>query len=270
MTAQPSHPIWGLEVQTEGLRAVVLLNGYPVFMPTDTGGRTTSLKLNPHIVEGDNEIAVRLGRELDGADLGPRADFSMKAYHTVKGVAPTEEDYVARYEWDPDAQELEPDGMTDAFRQRFAVPPKRAFGRWAWQDAIPFVAGDRVAVEHLVGKCRRALEERDVDTLLALLSLYAAETSIALNVPIPEAEQLLREYLEPYFGDDRFEMAPLDYGSMPLIPVCDGRIVLVMAPGGGPILQGQIRVDEGEEPPLPPVGMELAVSNLGGTWTVVR
>jgi len=236
MAPTESH-IWGLEVETEALRAVVLLNGYPVFMPTDTGGRNAAYKLNPWIIEGDNVLRARLGRERDGLSLSPEAYFEMKAYHTVHGTLPTAADLIARYEWDPGEQEIAPDG---------------------------------VAIETLVGKCRGTLAAKDCDGLLALMSLYAAETSAALDVPMERAEQPLRDYLEPYFDDERWEMAPIDYGALPLLPVCGGRIVLVMAPGGGPVLRGQIRVDEGEEPPLPPVGMQLAVSNLGGTWTVVR
>jgi hypothetical protein len=262
--------MWGLEVQTQALRALVLLNGYPVFMPTDTGPRTTACKLNPQIIEGENLLQVRLGREADGAVLTPRADFELSVYHAPAGGPPGSKIGVARYEWEAGRDEIQPDGMTDLFEHCFDVEPDQAFGRWQWQDAVVFEEGERVAIETLVGKCRAALADRKVDDLLALMSLYAVEMSTALGVPVEEAEQELREYLQPYFADDRWEMAPLDYGALPLMPVCGGRIVLVMAPGGGPVLRGQIRVEEDEEPPLPPLGMEVSVSNLGGTWTVVR
>ncbi len=264
-----SHIIWGIDVQCQELRSLALLNGYPVVMPVDAGEHIMSAKLNPFIIEGPNELRIRLGRAEDGASLAATARYQADLFRTPHGVMRDDSSYLVRYEWDREEQELAEDGMTDVLTHRFEASPADAFGRWAWQDALPFDPGQRVAIELLVGRCREALVERDPDKLLALLSLQLAETAHALGVRADELEQDLRDHLEPFFAADGWEVAPIDYGIVSLIPSTDGKLVLVMGHRGAPILQGQIVLDD-ESDPLPPFMMELCVSNLDGTWTVVR
>lgn len=265
-----AYEIVGLDVSARGLRALVLINGYPVFMPRDTAPIFGAYNINSQIIEGDNELRVRLGRANDGAELSPEDELSLELFRTPHGVERSEQSYLVRYTWDRDEQELELDGMTDVLTHRFHVPPASAFGRWAWQDAAAFTEGDRVAIETLVGRVRQALEQRDADLVTALLGASFAELALALDVRTDQLELAIREELKPYFEHDGWQVDPIDYGVVSLIPACEGRIVLVMGHQGVPILRGRVVVPEDEEPPLPPYELELAVSNLGGTWTVVR
>ncbi len=262
--------VWGLDVHTEELRSLVLLNGYPAFMPADEEPCIASLKLNPWIVEGTNELRIRLGPARDGERLPVTASFKADVFRTPHGVERDDDSYLVRFEWNPDEHKLDKDGMTIVLSHLFEVPSHQAFGRWAWQDAIPFDPGQRVAIELLVGKCRQALVDRDPDALVALLSLQLAELGQALDVPPDLLEQKLREHLEPFFAADGWEVAPIDYGVVSLVPAADGRIVLVVGRQGMPVLHGIIATDDEQEEEPPPFLMELAVSNLDHCWTVVR
>ncbi|MBW2458573.1 MAG: hypothetical protein JRI68_29005, partial [Deltaproteobacteria bacterium] len=96
------------------------------------------------------------------------------------------------------------------------------------------------------------------------------ETAQALDLPPGELEQNLRDHLAPFFAADGWEVAPIDYGIVSLIPSTDAKLVLVMGHRGTPVLQGQIVLDDEEAEPPPPFMMELCVSNLDGAWMVVR
>ena len=86
-----AYEIFGLDVTSSGLRALVLVNGYPVFMPRDTAYIRGSYNTNPYIIEGTNELRVRLGRASDGADLGPEDEFAFDLFRVPHGVDRTAE-----------------------------------------------------------------------------------------------------------------------------------------------------------------------------------
>ncbi len=251
--------IYALEVQCSGLAVEVLLNGAPVYAEPWGATRFTQMKLNPWIVDGPNQLEVRLGPP-PGQKVESGAGFKTLVIKGEHGKEPGPDANIVAFQWSDAEQPLAPEGMTAVYAR--PVPIDEGHGRWAWQDATPFTEADRDDIAALVLALHGALAARDAGTVTAYVRVKTEEYARALDVPAAELDADLRETLENRFKADDWQMDPIDPAALELRPSTDGRLVKVTDAGQRPPLRGQ---GEGQ-----PYAMELTVSKLAHGWTVVR
>jgi hypothetical protein len=228
-----------LEVACEGVLAEVRLNDVQVFRAKRAEPKTAEARLNPWVLEGANLLVARIEPE------GTLNSFSLSL--TRDGSA------LSRYRWD---------GEVEGWRHRFTV--RKAFGRWAWQDAPAAApsAADRRAILALVKEAHRALAGRDAKALTRLTALSREELGRALGFDPDETAQGQEAFLESLFASRDWSPEAIDFAKLVLTPQAGGRIVTITDAAGKPPLRGAA---EGGRVALP-----MSVARVKGKWTIVR
>jgi hypothetical protein len=251
-------PGYILEVQSGGLLADVVLNGWPAFRATTAEAQCVQVALNAFLVEGTNHLHAAVA-PLPDKDLPADAHLRLKLFKADSWEPGRFVEHLG-YRWTPDESPLRGEGQTQVFSHRMMM--RKAFGRWAWQDATPYSPEDRPAILALLGRLHAALHGRDKQAVLGMVSLKLHEMARAVGASEAQWVDAQRTTLEAGFAAPDWGMMPLDPASIVLVPIVGGRLVEVVRADGRPPLFGT-----GEQGGLP---LELTVSKIGGTWQVVR
>jgi len=244
-----------LEMQYGGVRAKALLNDIQVCERVGGKSGMSQINLNLWIMEGRNKIQVFAAAE------GGRATqrLALKLLAGPYGELPPA---LAEKQWDAAAKPLGASGYTLVWEHEFT--PERAFGRWAWQDApvASLGAEERAGITALVQEVQTALEKGDVKRLGEFFKLKNAETARALGMEEAEMAEGFNGMFEEFAHARKRKVEPLDAGELVMTPQAGGRLIQVTAAQGGAPVKAS-----GEDSELE---LEMAVSQVGGRWTIVR
>lgn len=249
-----------IEVATAGLWSEALLNGVPVVRIRDGAQRVIQAKGNPWVIEGVNWLQVRLGFPAEQDGVGAGAELDVAAFEIEHGNPAAVPAPLATWSWDPDELPIEEPGLHMALERQIA--PQQTHGRWRWEDAEPFDAADRPAVEALARQLHEALERRDVAEVNRLMAIKHDELGRGLDVPPAELEQDSAAGLQAAFAADDWRLEPLGAERLVLEPTASGRLVNVFGPEGGAPIRATV-FDE-------PLDVKMTVSHLADGWSIVR
>jgi hypothetical protein len=244
-----------LELVASALRFEVLLNGWPAIRGATSRGTTSTVRLNPFIIDGDNELLLRLAPHPDPEH---QRRLSLRLASVPEGHERSEEHEILRYRWTKESP-LADHEPTSVLQHVMRVDA--AFGRWSWQEAIPYRDGDRPAVQGLVDELHRAMSDAKVDDVVRLFEVKTEELGRAVGRTPDEAREATRALVEYFVRNPDWKMAPFDPAKLVIRPEADGRLVALSSEESIGALQGS--------GPMP-LEMDLVVSNLAGRWTIVR
>lgn len=245
-----------VEMQFEGVRTKAVLNGIQVSERVSGKSGMSQTNLNPWIVEGRNKIQVFAGPAAGGKGA-PR--LGMKLLGGPYGELPPT---LAAAEWDAAANPLAGSGYTLVWEHEFT--PESAFGRWAWQDAPESSVGaeERAGITALVEEVRSSLVKGDVKRMSELFQLKHAEMARALDMTEAEMSEGMNGMFEEFAQVANRKVEPLDAGGLVMTPQAGGRLIRVTAAAGGAPVKASAEDVELE--------LEMAVSRVGGRWTITR
>jgi hypothetical protein len=255
-------PSYVVDADCNDLRATVLVNDWLCYRALEDGRFIVQQKLNSFLFEGRNEIRVLLSRSATAKPGGYPPAFELRLLKGEHGGEADEAQILFHLRWEPDELPLaeEIDVEVEVLRHEWTMV--KAFGRWGWQDAVPYMPPDRSEVVALVMAAHRALGRRDLAAWLSLIALKNEE--IARSIEAPAAT-----HLEEYAGFMRFLMdepdftvAPLDPARLELTTTAGGKLVVVRREGGASPLR--IQVDDLTN------DIDLTVSRIGREFTIVR
>lgn len=251
-----------LEVICENVDAEVRLNDWIAYHATDARRRVAQQKLNPWLLEGDNRLTVTL------APLDRALMFRMSLYKTEHGTRCTDDKALVVYHWTPEEAPLEradPEAVerprTFVFEHAFRM--SQAFGLWSWEQGQAYMPSDRPHVVGLVERLHRALEARQVDEVMAMLSTKLEEMARAVGLPIDDYLRAQRELMEQQLHASDLLVGPLDTDALVLRSSAGGRLVDIFDENGRP---APLKMWVGEMP----AHLSLAASHVSGAWRIVR
>lgn len=253
--------IYVLEVELGKLALDVMLHGITVFRdPTGTAGFLQT-KVNPFIIEGDNQFSIYLGHP-PGGKASAESHCQVRLFRAVQGKMPRADDELSKFKFVLGETELEDDQLTLVHNEM--VPIDQADGRWAWEDADPYVEEeDRADVVALVEQFHQALVAKDTATLMQLNALRIEEFSRALHETQPDMEADQQQAFDELFASPDWQVAPLHSDSLVVVPGAQGRVVQVLDHQGAPAVHGMANEEDG-------YAMSLYLSKLQNGWTLVR
>lgn len=256
----PTHR-YEIVVHCIGLRSKVTFNGCSVFRTWTPDERGIRQNLAPWTLDSaTNRIEVGLQPFADLPDDVEPA-FWLTLHKPSKADSCNDVNRLLKYQWMTNEGALSPGAPRVVLSHPFHVGA--AFGRWEWERARAYDQHrDRRGVEDLVARMHKALEDRDVPTLNALLGIKLSELGHALGIPLEQMELEQAKYFEMHFEDDAWTVAPLDLPSLVLEPDAGGRLVHVLGPAQAPPLVG---FGGGR-----PFAFPLTVSNIDDSWLIVR
>lgn len=251
-----------LEVSCENVDAEVRLNDWIAYHATDARRRVAQQKLNPWLLEGDNRLTVTL------APLAETLLFRMSFYKTEHGTRCTDDKALVVYHWTPEEAPLERVDPEAAERPRtfvfeHAFRMTRAFGPWSWEQGQAYMPSDRPHIVGLVERLHRAIEARQVDEVMGMLSTKLEEIARAVGLPTDEYLRAQRELMEQQLQAGDLEVGRLDTEALVLRSSAGGRLVDIFDERGAPT---PIKMWIGEMP----AHLRLAASHVGGAWRIVR
>lgn len=247
------------ELTCAGLVGTLEINGWPVYRVQGAEPRLVSVKLNPWLLEGTNELSLTLAR-IDGGhglvDDGERCQ--LRLFRAVPDQDYIHDFPVLYFCWSEPEHRL---AAAPATVFRHAFPMKAAFGRWAWESATPFMDADRPAIEALIGELHARLAARDAGGVLAMLEVELEEMGRALGIPLADMVSSVQKGLDFHFRDADWRMLPLR--PLELLSGAGGRVVRILDDRGEHPLQG---INDERKP----YELPICVSCIGGMWKVVR
>ena len=252
-----------LELQCQGLSVNVMLNDIVMFSDPHCTDKTTQVNVNPWIIKGDNHLQVQLGLPIEvKTSHNNRASqmFELRLASGVRGKEPGPEDRRAEYILNTTDKNFKINELKTVWQKNFEVSP--AFGRWAWQDAIPYSEAEHQAVMSLLNQIHSALSNKNSKKLRSILDLKNKEMSRSMGVDSAMMLSGQDSFFTSYFNNPDWKIEPLDPSKLRFIPEASGRLIKVTDLNGNPPLRGAA----GERPFL----MEIIVSNINGTWHIIR
>ena len=248
-----------LHVLSAGLHVEVTLNDWRPYRKTVAELRTFEHALDPWLLEGHNVLEASLGPlpEEAGAE-GPY--FKVILCRRMPKHPPDVDDAMVFFRWTADEHPLEKEGLTPVFRHEFFM--REAFGRWAWEDARPYMPQDRLDVQAVVVMLHQAMARGNVAAMMAALRLKQEEMSRAFALSLDRHMEGQEQGFRALFSAPDWQMASLDPSKLIIESSAGGRLVHVYHPDGEEPLRG--RGSGGT------YALGLTLSRIGGHWEVVR
>lgn len=258
-----------VEFDVERLSAEVHVNGWPVCRSHTTAGRLTNIKISPWLVEGENVFQIYLGAPVDDDNM---PELDPNGYVQPNGLIvslfkldgderPAENPPMLVYRWMEECHPLPEEGLTLVYEHRFRM--EEAFGRFAWEDALPYAETDRPAILEVVRAFREALDRHDVETIIEMQKVRLEELGRCAGMDYDGMAEDHRKLLDKLM-DPGIVVQPFVAEDFVLRSGAAGRLVQVEREGGDMRTIGvQSPIGIGGSYPL-------CMSNLNGTWTIVR
>jgi hypothetical protein len=254
-------PGYAINVVGGGLRGEVLFNGWHAYRLETDEWRTCQVLVNPYVVEGPNTLLVKLtpspdrGAVPEGKDVGVEVDLLL----SPDGSPPAQE-HLLYYKWTWDQAPLAEGELRTVLRHD--VHLRKAFGRWQWERATPYLDRDGPAIVDLVIRAHRALATGDIDGFIDLMSVKIEELGRSIGRDPTEYREEQRRKLQSQREAEGWRVEPLDPNRIRMRSTADGRLVEVLLDDGGPPLRS------GYE--LLPIRFSFLVSQSRGQWFIAR
>lgn len=250
-------PSYGVEVASAALDVVVLWNDWPVHASRDPARmQTTSVRLNPMVLEGTNVLSVRARIPERPVPAAPHLDVRV-----FRMLAEDDLVFFFRHFLRPQHTRLAKDGWTEVARHEIELA--RTFGRWAWEDGAPYMDADRDGVLAALSDLHAAFARGDYAGFVSRMALKLEELARSTGRPTElvrdEQVRMLTKLAE--LG---FVVEPLDLSRIELASSAGGRLVTATREGRAPLwatLGG---------PDGPPHPFQVTFGRVGGRWVPVR
>lgn len=254
-----SCPGYAVDVTCNDVVADVLVNDWLAYRAHTDPRRVAEQKINAFVFEGNNEIRVVLRRSPTARE-GHKPEFELRLLRADHGDQENPPELLLHFCWDAELLPLEDDAPVEVFRHDWSLA--RGFGRWGWQDAVPYMPPDRPAIEALVTEAHKALARHDLDAYAGLNAHKAEELARSKRLPMSEIVGDLRAFFGTLMNMDGFIVWPVDVHELELTSSAGGRLVQVTRPDGSAPLR--VQVDDFV------MDVDLLVSRIGRAWTIVR
>jgi len=247
-----------LEIRSLGVNIAATWNDIPVYSNPSGRGRIAQIKLNPQVVEGENEGRAILRPAEVVTEKGKAPGQPYLRLRVIRGrIGQTDQSVLSEFVWRAELGPLPP-GWRDS------IPIGEAFGRWLW-EAAPRVApttADRQAILSLVERLRNAVVAADAATVAETFAAKNAEMARALDLPSADVAADMDSFFAPFFGAASRRMAAIDPEDIELAVQAQGRLIQVVRRDGGPALRGSTDSARIEVP--------VTVTRSGDQWVIVR
>ena len=223
-----------LEIRSVGAAVRARWNEVAVYANPSGAGRIAQTKLNPYVVEGENEaVLVFRAAEIPPEQRENSGQPSLRVRVIQGRMGEEAQSVLAEMEWKSDQGPL-------PAAWRASVRVGEAFGRWSW-EAAPRLApntADRAAILSLIDRLRAALETTDTATVNEIFALKNEEMARALGLTAADASAAMEQFFAAFWAQPVRRMEPLDDGRIELAVQAGGRLVAVVDREGGPALRG--------------------------------
>jgi hypothetical protein len=233
-------------------------NEVAVYANPSGAGRIAQAKLNPYVVEGENEaVLVFRAAEIPPGQREKAGQPSLRVRVMQGRMGEEAQNVLAEMAWKADQGRL-------PATWRAPVRVGEAFGRWSW-EAAPRLApnnADRAAILSLIDRLRAALETADTAVVNEIFAVKNEEMARALGLAEADASAAMEQYFAAFWGQPERRMEPLDDGRIELAAQAGGRLVAVVDREGGPVLRGtagDVRI-----------AVPVMVTHVGGRWLIAR
>ncbi len=229
-----TEALFVLEIRSVGVGVRARWNEVAVYANPSGAGRIAQTKLNPYVVEGENEaVLVFRAAEIPPEQRENAGQPSLRV-RVIRGRMGEEaQSVLAEMEWKSDRGPL-------PATWRAPVRVGEAFGRWRW-EAAPRLApntADRAAILSLLDRLRAALETADAAAVNEIFALKNEEMARALGLTAADASAAMEQFFAAFWEQPVRRMEPLDDGRIELAVQAGGRLVAVVDREGGPALRG--------------------------------
>ncbi len=248
-------PAYVVDVACQDVRLQALVNGYLCYRARDDGRRLAQVKVNSFVLEGKNDLEVIVRQ------TGPEPWCEIRLLLGQHEVADEEPTDLLYYRWYAEEQPIAREHDTTVLRHRWSM--RRAFGRWAWESATPYLDADRPAVEALLVELQRALDRRDLEGYLDRFDVKNEELARSTEQAPADLRKTHRGLMEWAMAIPGMTARLPPLSELELTASAGGRLVEVTQRDG----TAPLRV---EHPDGFDMGVELVVSQVGGRWQVVR
>ena len=253
-----------LNVSIHGYACELFVNGAPILRTSAAAPYTATPTVSEWLVDGDNEIAVRVDEVAPPAatsdPLSPRRLIVQRCEGPLGAIVPAGQDLVRdELVYTPQATSAPlPLHLAYGFR----LPASQ---RWAWESA-PVLALDAATVAelHLFLEALHAdLCDGDIDGVLARQRIKFAEVAPRYGSEVTAAREGMKQHFARLAADGAWSVAPLRLADLDLRLCCGGRVIEPRTRDGRPALRGTGAGVAGWRLPI-------FIARLGGVWEVVR
>jgi len=258
--------VYHLKATCEECVAEFYINGAAITRNSRTYPFLVYPSISEWLVDGKNELSIRIDRVSDGAlaEGGPgaaQAALSLCRAELGTYIEPDEEDEIFGVEWESTEEGLELPATA-----RVTGEVRHEFGMWAWElaDRLTDDAETRRSIAALVGDLHRTLSARQVEPFLERMTLKFDEISRCYGKTRHAMNQEARQGLPEVWRHPAWAMAPFEAEGMQLRLCCGGRVAEVRARDGGVPLRQLEAIDDETW------GLGLFVARINGVFTVVR
>ena len=247
-----------LEIRSLGVDVAATWNDIPVYSNPSGRGRIAQIKLNPQVVEGENQGRAILRPAEIVAEKGKAPGQPYLRLRVIRArIGQTDQSVLSEFSWRAEQGPLPPGW-------RASIPIGEAFGSWLWEAAprIAPTAEDRQAILSLLERLRNALAAADAATVAEMFAAKNEEMARALDLPSADVAAAMDSFFAPFFGAAGRRMEPIDPVDIELAVQAQGRLIHVVHRDGGPALRGSTDSARIEVP--------VTVTRSGNQWVIVR
>jgi len=232
------------------------VNDHPVHASTEPGTWALDTRMNAYVVEGDSSLRLDLG-PLPSRGFPPR--LRLRVLKILDREEQKDDPPLLHYCHRAEEHPLSAEGMTTVLEHSMRV--RSAFGRWAWESAIPYAESDRPGIVAGVAALHEAFSTKDRPRLKDLLGLKLAELARALGAD-PQARMTSIDAMLDALLTDTWVVKPLDPARLVARSSAGGRLVTVTTAAGEPPIEGR-NAEHG-------LALPVVMTRVGGAWAVVR
>lgn len=258
MSREPKTPKYVVRTWVSGFRAIVLFNDWPAARHFDDEHGSVAAVVNALLLEGTNTLRV-LAWPSETLAEGATPSFKVEL---VKGDPDDHDASVVLYrmQWDPDTHPLAKDGRTEIVRH--VIRPKKAFGRWAWEEAQPYQDRDRDEIVRRLESFWSALVAKDAGRAVEFVRVKLEEQARATQRDPGGVATNQQKWLAGFMTHPDWSVAPFEPEALTFESWALGKLVEVRHKERGSAVRAMV----GDMP----MDFDMMLSQLGTGWAVAR